>query len=44
MFEFTQESGVRIPSGAPNLESLRGVESRTNRKYGVGSLDVLRIL
>ena len=44
MFEVTQESGVCIHSGAPNLESLRGVESRTNRKYGGWSLDVVRIM
>ena len=41
-FEFTQESGVRIHSGAPNLETLRGLESRNNPKYGVWSLDVLQ--
>ena len=43
-FEVTPESGVCIHSGAPNLESLRGLESRTNPKYGVWSLDVLRIM
>ena len=34
-FGVTPESGVCINCGAPNLESLRGLKSRTNPKYGV---------
>ena len=41
-FEVTREPGVCIHSGAQNLESLRGLESRINPKYGGWSLDVLR--
>ena len=43
-FEVTPESEVGIHAGAPNLESLRGLESRINPKYGGWSLDVIRIL
>ena len=43
-FDVRPESGVCIHSGAPKLESLRGLESKTNPKYGGWSLDVLRIM
>ena len=43
-FEVTPEPVACIHTGAPNLESLRGLESRTNPNYGGWYLDVLRIL